>query len=90
MINFNRTTSLLFTLLICFQIGAFAQSKNVKLPINWFNFDLAESGYFGISTEKAYREILKDKQPKERVIVAVIDGGVDITHPDLMSVLWTN
>ena len=90
MINFNRTTSLLFTLLICFQIGAFAQSKNVKLPINWFNLDLAESGYFGISTEKAYREILKDKQPKERVIVAVIDGGIDITHPDLMSVLWTN
>ena len=90
MINFNRITAFLFTLLISFQIGAFAQSKSVKLPINWFNLDLAESGYFGISTEKAYREILKDKQPKERVIVAVIDGGLDITHPDLMSVLWTN
>jgi cell wall-associated protease len=69
---------------------SFAQSKNVQLPPNWFNLDLIENGYFGISTEKAYQEILKDKQPKQKVIVAVIDGGVDISHEDLKDVLWTN
>lgn len=76
--------------LLGFQTLVFGQSKKVQLPANWFNLDLVESGYFGISTEKAYREILKDKKPKEKIIVAVIDGGVDIQHEDLKDVLWIN
>ena len=68
----------------------FAQDKNVVLPKNWFNLDLASSGYFGISTEKAYNELLINKQPKAKIIVAVIDGGTDIKHEDLKDVLWTN
>jgi cell wall-associated protease len=67
-----------------------AQDKNVVLPANWFNLDLMQSGYFGISTEKAYNELLKGKTPKQKVIVAVIDGGTDIKHEDLKDVLWTN
>lgn len=79
-----------FITLILLSANAFAQSKNVQLPANWYNLDLIENGYFGISTEKAYRELLKDKKPKENIIVAVIDGGVDTKHPDLQNVLWTN
>jgi len=90
MIKINHTKVFLTAFFLFLQISVFAQSKNVKLPANWFNLDLIDNGYFGISTEKAYREILKDKQPKEQIIVAVIDGGVDIAHPDLTSVLWTN
>ncbi|RNL55428.1 S8 family peptidase [Pedobacter jejuensis] len=86
----NLKRLLLFCSLICVNTLSFAQSKNVKLPANWFNLDLAESGYFGISTERAYKEILKDKKPKEKIIVAVIDGGVDVNHQDLKDVLWTN
>lgn len=67
-----------------------AQNKKVILPPNWFNLDLASNGYFGISTEKTYNEILKGKTPKAKVIVAVIDGGTDIKHEDLKDVLWTN
>jgi len=70
--------------------ASFGQNKNVILPPNWFNLDLATSGYFGISTEKAYNELLKQKQPKAKIIVAVIDGGTDIRHEDLKDVLWTN
>ncbi len=68
----------------------YAQDKNIKLPPNWFNLDLIQDGYFGISTEKAYAELLKSKQPKKKVVVAVIDGGTDIKHQDLKDVLWTN
>lgn len=67
-----------------------AQDKNVKLPPNWFNLDLTLDGYFGISTEKAYLELLKDRKPKQKIVVAVIDGGTDIKHEDLKDVLWTN
>ncbi|HVU94695.1 MAG TPA: S8 family serine peptidase [Puia sp.] len=56
---------------------------------NWQNMDLSADSVFGISTEKAYKELLADKNSKP-VIVAVIDGGVDTLHEDLKRVLWTN
>lgn len=77
-------------LILLFNSGLIAQDKNVKLPDNWYNLDLIQNGYFGISTEKAYNELLKDRRPKKKVIVAVIDGGVDINHEDLKDVIWTN
>ena len=43
----------------------------------------------GISTEKAYEELLDGKESKT-VIVAVIDGGVDVYHEDLKDVIWIN
>ena len=75
---------------LCAAFSVHAQDKNVVLPPNWFNLDLAKDGYFGISTEKAYAELLKNKKPKEKIIVAVIDGGTDITHEDLKGIIWTN
>jgi len=88
MINLKRIfVSLLCVISFC---SAFAQSKDVKLPANWYNLDLVQSGYFGISTERAYKELLSGTQPKQKVIVAVIDGGVDISHEDLKGVIWTN
>lgn len=81
---------LLFALSFILSGSAFSQSKDVKLPSNWYNLDLVADGYFGISTEKAYKELLGNKKPKQNVVVAVIDGGVDINHEDLKDVLWTN
>lgn len=81
---------LLWALLLVCSFTARAQDKNVTLPKNWFNLDLAENGYFGISTEKAYQELLNGKTPKQQIIVAVIDGGVDINHQDLKGKIWTN
>lgn len=82
--------SLFIAFFIAISVNVFAQDKNVTLPPNWFNLDLVSNGYFGISTEKAYTELLKDKKPKQKIIVAVIDGGTDINHEDLKDVLWTN
>lgn len=66
----------------------FAQSGE-KVKYNWQNLDLKNDSVFGISMEKAYKELLKGKKVTS-VIVAVIDGGVDIHHEDLKSVIWTN
>ncbi|WP_316833222.1 S8 family peptidase [Pedobacter aquatilis] len=90
MANLNLKHLLLFLFLLCVGTTGFGQSKNVQLPPNWFNLDLTENGFFGISTEKAYRDLLNNKKPVKNIIVAVIDGGVDINHPDLTDVLWTN
>lgn len=60
-----------------------------KAVSNWQNMDLKTNGIFGISTEKAYSDLLKSKKGKT-VVVAVIDGGVDYTHEDLKDVMWVN
>ena len=60
-----------------------------KPKANWQNLDLKTDGVFGISTEKAYKELLKGKTSKP-VIVAVIDGGIDEDHEDLNKVIWVN
>ncbi|MEY3159662.1 MAG: hypothetical protein RLZZ49_1142, partial [Bacteroidota bacterium] len=38
----------------------------------------------------AYKELLKINPPKKRIIVAVIDSGIDTAHEDLKPVLWVN
>ncbi len=58
-------------------------------PANWYNLDLKKDKVFGVSTERTYNEILKGKSAK-KVIVAVIDGGTDVSHEDLKSVIWVN
>ncbi len=56
---------------------------------NWGHLDLAKDTIPGMSVDKAYEEIIKNKKGK-KVIVAVIDSGIDIDHEDLNDVIWTN
>lgn len=65
-----------------------AQDKNDTPPENWYNLDPQTDGVMGISTEKAYG--LLEGRKSTPVIVAVLDGGVDVFHEDLEDVLWTN
>lgn len=75
----------------------------VKAPINvikktplkeedlkrWSHLDIVKDTVPGMSVDKAYAELLKDKTSK-KVIVGIVDSGVDIDHDDLKSVIWTN
>ena len=83
----NFLKSLSFTSLLIFPLLVFSQSDKPK-P-NWQNLDLLEDGIPGMSTEKAYKELLNDKKGKP-VVVAVIDGGVDTKHEDLVNKMWVN
>ena len=56
---------------------------------NWGHLDLVKDTIPGMSVDRAYEEIIKDKKGKT-VIVAVIDSGIDIEHEDLDDVVWTN
>lgn len=55
----------------------------------WSHLDLAKDTIPGMSVDKAYSEIIKNKKGKT-VIVAVIDSATDIDHEDLDDVLWVN
>lgn len=74
--------------IILFPLFSFGQAKDTP-PANWFNLDYEQDGVMGISTEKAYDLLLKGKKSTP-VIVAVIDGGVDVSHEDLKNVIWIN
>lgn len=59
-------------------------------PANWHLLDPGADRFPGIAAERAYRELLAGRQPRDTVVVAVIDSGVEIDHPDLAGVIWTN
>jgi subtilisin family serine protease len=55
----------------------------------WGHLDLVKDTIPGMSVNKAYDNILKNKKG-QTVIVAVIDTGIDTAHEDLDGVIWTN
>ncbi len=75
-------------ILVLFSLSLVAQEVS-EPPKNWFNLDPVTDKVNGISTEKAYKELLTGKTSKT-VLVAVIDSGIDIDHEDLKDVIWVN
>lgn len=47
------------------------------------------SNFPGMNLAGAY-DLLKSLKPSQKVIVGVIDSGIDINHEDLKNVIWTN
>lgn len=72
--------------LLALWIAGFAQQG---APEDWFHLDRQKDGVPGMSIDKMYKELLKERQGKT-VIVAVIDSGVDFEHEDLKDVMWIN
>lgn len=92
------------TFLSIFGAMAFVFSANAQKGINysakkealseiqlqrWSHLDLLKDSIPGMSVDKAYAELLKGKKGV-KVIVGIVDSGVDIEHEDLKSVIWTN
>lgn len=81
--------SVLLLSVMAISIASFAQTSSIKtVPNGWHLKDQKTSGFYGISLDKAY-DLVKGKK-SQTVIVAIIDSGIDTTHEDLKSVLWTN
>ena len=93
-IMFKPFTGYFLTLLL-FAVNSFAQNnfdqkEKTKIPNNWYQLDLVKTGYNGISLDKAYTLLNAKKLTGNRIIVAVIDTGIDTLQEDIKPVLWTN
>ena len=65
-----------------------AQKGESKIDKHWYHSKPSKKN-MGISLDAAYASPAA-KLPSKTIIVAVIDGGVDIQHPDLKDVIWHN
>lgn len=65
------------------------QAKVDLTPKDWYLKGFAKDTVYGINAQEAYTELLKGK-PSTKVIVAVLDVGIDTSHPALKGALWTN
>ncbi|MBS1743701.1 MAG: S8 family peptidase [Bacteroidetes bacterium] len=91
----NKISKMLATaFLLSGSLNLFAQQaeteKEVTVPKNWHQLDPATSGFNGISLDKAYELVKSKKLKSTKILVAVIDSGIDTLHEDLKPVLWTN
>jgi len=74
---------------------AFAQDSEKKdnekkVPNGWHLLDREKDGFYGISLDKAYEHIKSKNLKSRKILVAVIDSGIDTLHEDLKPVMWTN
>jgi subtilisin family serine protease len=55
----------------------------------WSNLDLMKDSIPGMSIDKSYSEFLINKKGT-KIIVGIIDSGLDIDHEDLKGKIWIN
>ena len=75
----------------------FAQSTMTPLDpmqdkdlMTWYHKDFATTHIYGVNTQNAYKFLDSKGLKPKKVIVAVLDSGVQIDHPALKNNLWTN
>jgi hypothetical protein len=61
-----------------------------EAPRDWQLLDESIDHVPGISANRAMRELLAGKAPRDTVLVAIIDNGIDTLHADLRANLWTD
>jgi subtilisin family serine protease len=57
---------------------------------NWHWKDYTKDKVHGISLYQAYQQLAKINKQPSPIIVAVMDGGIDTSHIEIKSKLWTN
>lgn len=86
----NKFSKLLFVALL-WSATTFAQTAvKEAMPKDWHLLDHSTTGFNGISLQQAYDFIKSKNLKSNKVIVAVIDSGIDTLHEDLKPVMWVN
>jgi subtilisin family serine protease len=66
---------------------SFAQTS---VPDGWHLLSPTTDSFYGIDLARAYQFLESKNKTSKKILIAVIDSGVDTTHEDLKSILWHN
>jgi subtilisin family serine protease len=84
------TRNYLLTLLLCFSAATIALAqKQPQQPTErqWYNRAAKGDSVYGVATDQAYQYIRQQKlKPRKQPVVALIGGGMDMSHADLRGV----
>ncbi|MGU3376997.1 S8 family serine peptidase [Chryseobacterium sp. M5A1_1a] len=58
--------------------------------MTWYHKDFKSSKVYGINTENAYKYLESKGLSPKKVIVGVLDSGVQVDHPGLVKNVWIN
>ena len=72
---------------ILYTCSLFAWGQDTKF---WHWKDLEQDGVHGVSLYKAQKVLSSLKLKPNQVIIAVLDGGIDTSHPQIKPFLWNN
>lgn len=80
------------SLVFCSSLAWSQEASVASFPAQYLNWQTENCTrkVMGTDVDKAYKKLLKNKQPKKKIIVAIIDGGVDAQHQDLKPLIWIN
>jgi subtilisin family serine protease len=73
--------------LLLYSCSLFVWGQDAKF---WHWKDLEKDGVHGVSLFKAQQLLLDLKLKPTTIIIAVLDGGIDTTHPQIKPMLWRN
>ncbi len=76
-----------FLTLILYTCSLFVWGQDTKF---WHWKDLEKDGVHGVSLFKAQQLLVDLKLKPTPIIIAVLDGGIDTTHPQIKPILWRN
>ena len=79
----------MLSLLTGLMAGEVAEPTGTGETASWALGDPDSDRVEGTRTTRAYAELAL-KPPAKPILVAVIDTGIDINHPDLKEVIWSN
>ncbi len=78
-------------------LNVFSQSTPVSTVdsldgsfLNWFDKSPSKNKIEGAGVDRTYSSLIGNKKAGRKIIVAVIDGGVDTAHVDLKGRIWVN
>jgi len=76
-----------FLTLLLYTCSLFVWGQDTKF---WHWKDLEKDGVHGVSLFKAQQLLVDLKLKPTPIIIAVLDGGIDTTHPQIKPILWRN